>query len=445
MSDNREKYIAIPVLLILWFSGFIFPSAVPMVMIGMTLVSIRLIVLFRNVQPVFMFYIFHLTYVVLLIPFFIYDIPITGHSEFQTAKYMDSTLLIHGAFVYSLYFFSDLNIPDRPIIFSQNLPKRSDKAIFLLLVCIMLAIIINMWSGSVNIYAIDADQGWSTYTENISGTSGVSEYFLIFFLTAFIFAKKNSSKRILAAIFILFTYVAFTIGMRVTLVMPVLLLFALFMDGKIKTRYIFIMSIIGMMLVQAAGLLRDGKRALVELFTIYGGTQMLTNQGEVFYTSNVIVSAIIDGLCGVKERAFSLLAASLQVILPPRFGLGSEGKPAIYVWNLTERAAGGGGLISTFFYFWLDYFGVVLIAFFIAMVTNKAIKKPTPLLSIYIICLYSFSPRWLAYDPVNFLFRLPLYAIGLYLILMHIKKTMSRPSLAEDGDRMQALQPGATH
>jgi hypothetical protein len=435
---NKEKAITIPVLLILWLSGFISDSAIPIVMVVITIVSIRLIVLYRNVQPVFIFYIFHLSYILMLIPYFMFDIPITPHSEFQIAKYMNSTLLVHGAFVFALYLFSDLKIPNRPIVFSENLPTRDDAPVFLLLTGIMVAILVSMWVGSVNIYSIDADQGWAAYIENISG-SGAPEYFLVFFLTAFIFARKVSSKRILIGIFCIFAFVSFTRGMRVSLLMPILLLFALFFDGKIKTRYILLIAVVGMILVQAAGFLRSGSRSIDQLFSIYSGTQLLTNQGEVFYTSNVVVSSIIDGICGLKERLFSLFAASLQVIVPPRIGLGSEGKPSLYVWDLTGRAAGGGSLISVFFYFWMDYLGVVLIALFLGMVTHRAIRKPTPLLAIYIICVYSFYPRWLVYDATSFLFRLPLYAIGLYLLLMEFHRMMKRKSAKDIAQECRAL------
>lgn len=401
-------------------------------MVAMTVVSIRLIALYKNLQPVFIYYIFHLSYVVMLIPYFVYDIPITPHSEFQVSQYMDSTLLVHGAFIFAVYFFSNLNSPKKLMVLSGNLPSRKDTAVFFFLASIMVAIIFSMLLGSVNIYSIDAGQAWDAYNDNISASSGAPEYFLVFFITAFIFAKNSRLKLILTIIFCAFVYSGFTRGMRVSLLMPILLYFALFLDGKFRTRYILLMALVGMALVQAAGFLRDGKRGAVELFSLFSGTALLTNQGEVFYTTNIIVSALIDGVCGMKDRLFSLFAALLQTVLPPRIGLGSIGKPALYVWDLTGRSAGGGGLISGFFYFWLDYFGVVFIAFFIAMLTNKAIKKPTPILSIYIICLYSFSPRWLAYDPVNFIFRLPLYVICLYLLMIQFHKTMVQPDIVKD-------------
>jgi hypothetical protein len=431
MIVNREKAITVPVLISIWLSGFISDSAIQVVMVTITLVSIRMIVLYRNVQPVFIFYVFHLTYILMLIPYFMFGIPITPHSEFQIAKYMNSTLMVHGAFVFALYLFSDLKIPNRSIVFSENLPKRSDAAVYLLLTGIMMAIIVSMQVGTVNLYSIDADQGWAAYTENISG-SGAPEYFLVFFLAAFIFRRKLCSKQILIGVFCTFSYLGFTRGMRVSLLMPILLIFALLFDGKFKTRHILLVAVVGMILLQAAGYARSGRRDVVELLSIYSAGQLLTNQGEVFYTSDVIVSSIIDGICGPKERIFSLIAASLQIILPPRIGLGNEGKPALYVYELTGRLAGGGGLISTFFYFWMGYLGVVLIAFFLAMVTNRAIKKPTSQLSIYIICVYSFYPRWLVYDPINFLFRLPLYAIGLYLLLMEFHRMMLKPKSTKD-------------
>lgn len=435
MIINREKAITIPVLLILWLGGFVSDSVIPLVLVAMTLVSIRLIVLYRNVQTVFIFYIFHLSFILMLIPYFMFDIPITPHSEFQIAIYMNPALLIHGAFVFALYLFTDLNIPNRPIVFSKNLPKRGDAAVFLLLTGIMMAILVNMMVGKVNVYSLPADQAWGTYVKNIDPTvvgSGAPEYFLVFFLTAFIFGKKLYLRGILIGIFCIFIYSGFTRGMRVSFLMLILLFFALFFDGKIKLRYILLMTLVGMTLLHAAGYAKSGKRDVVDLFSVYSGTQLLTNQGEVFYTSNVVVSSITDGICGLKERAFSLLAASLQVIIPPRIGLGNEGKPFLYVRELTGRAAGGGGLISVFFYFWMDYFGVVLIAFFLAKVTNKAIKKPTSLLSIYIICVYSLYPRWLVYDPVNFLFRVPLYAICLYLLLMEFHRMMLKHKLTRN-------------
>lgn len=416
MNKNIEKLIIFPVLLIIWLIGLEYDEAIPLVFLAITFVSLRLIILYRHVQPVFIFYIFHLSYVLILAPYFMFGIPIVPYEDFQIPQYMNPTLLIHGAFVFALYLFSDLNVPDRMVVFSTGLPVRDNPTIRWLLIGLMGAILVNM-ATKQNIYVLDPGQNFEAYCVNFAGASGATEYFLVLFLVAFLFSKKRSARWVLMGIFGIYVFLAFSRGTRVSLLMFILMFFALFFDGRIKTRYILLFVLGGMALFQAAGFLRDGKREFAQLFTIFGGEQILTNQSEVFYTSNVLISSVIDNVIGLKQRMISLLAAAFQTFLPPRFGYVAEGKPAIYAWMLTGRAAGGGGLISTFFYFWGSYFGVVAIAGFLAWINNRAIKKLTPLLSIYIICVYSFYPRWLVYDPINFLFRLPLYAIVLYFLV----------------------------
>jgi hypothetical protein len=424
MRVSKEKAITVPFIFVTWLSGFVSEETSKMILLAMIFTTFRMLFLYKKVQIVFVFYIFHLTYILILIPYFWYGIPITGHSVFQIPLYMNQTLLVHGLFVFVLYIFSDLNLPNRSIIFSKHLPKWDNPVLFLVLTIIMVAILTVMTINKTNIFGMGSDQIWNSYNGNLGG-SGLPEYFPVFFLVAFIFAKNRNLKRVLVIIYIVFAYLAITRGMRVTLLLTTLLFFALFFDGKFKTRYVILVAILGMVLVQAAGFARDGKTQIDDLFTIYGGSTILTNQSEVFYTSNVMLSIVTDGITGIGERLYSLFAASLQVLLPPRFVL-SEGKPIYYVANWAHRAVGGGGLISVFFYFWMSYPGVFLIARFLALGTNKAIKKPSFLFAIYIVCVYSFYPRWLAYDAINFLFRLPLYAVIMYLLLVDVHRLWLR-------------------
>lgn len=427
MNKKIEKLIIFPVLLIIWLIGFESDEAIPLVMLAITFISLRLVILYWNVQPIFIFYIFHLSYILILIPYFMFRIPIVPYVEFQIPHYMNPTLLIHGAFVFALYLFSNLNVPDRTIVFSASLPVRDNTIVRWILIGLMGAILIYMAVGKQNIYSLDAGQNFEAYTRNFTESSGAVEYFIVLFLVAFLFSKKRSARWILMGLFGIYVFLAFSRGTRVPMLMLLLMFFALYFDGRIKTRYILLFVLGGMILFQATGFLREGKREYSQLFTIFSGGQIITNQSEVFYSSNVIISSVIDNLIGLPERMISLLAAALQVLLPPRFGYMVEGKPALYVWYVTQRAAGGGGLISAFFYYWGSYYGVVVIAGFLAWINNRAIKKLTPLLSIYIICIYSFYPRWLVYDPINFLFRLPLYAIILYL-LFHMFLLKRRPA-----------------
>lgn len=431
MSKIVEKLVVCPVLFIIWLIGCEYDETSPLVLLTIVLVSLRLIILYKNVQPVFIFYLFQLTYVLILIPYFIFGIPIVPYEEFQVPAYMIPTLLIHGSFIFALYLFSDLNIPGRKIVFSSGLPRRDNLLVRWLLIGLMGAVLVYMTVNKQNIYAFEPGKNFETYCSNNVNASGVPEYFLVLFLLAFIFSKKRSSQLVLIGIFSVYFYLAFTRGIRVSLLMLILMFFSLFFDGKIKTRNILLFALGGVALFQAWGFLRDGKRDFFQLFTIFSGGQILTNQSEVFYTSNVIVSSIIDNVISLEERIFSLLSASLQVILPPRLVYAIESKPALYVWNVTERAAGGGGLISAFFYFWGSYLGVIVIAGFLAWINNRAIKNLTPLLSIYIICVYSCYPRWLVYDPINFLFRLPLYAIFLYCFIHLLNLCISKSGFAD--------------
>jgi hypothetical protein len=185
--------------------------------------------------------------------------------------------------------------------------------------------------------------------------------------------------------------------------------------------------------VHGVGALREGQ-ARTGFVSLYGhGGGLLTNQGETFYTSNVIVSAIIDGAVGPKERLVSLFAGLLHTVFPPRIAFTIESRPQLYTGKLLPgRDEGGGCLASAFFYFWLDYLGVLLAALYIAWVTGRAIKHPAPLLSIYIVGVYSYYPRWLVYDAVSFLFRVPLYAIFLYMGAVELHKIVLESKLARE-------------
>ncbi len=406
--------------LLVWGGAYIDESFVPVVLGMMTLVSIGLMIAYRNHHAIMVFHFFQSTYVLILIPYFVFGIPIVPYIDFQIPRYMNSTLLIHALFIMVFYLSVSRETLGQKKIFRNAIPQKHDPFIFFSLLLVMLVFIFSL--GGQNIYTLNATVTYDAYVQNSANASGAYEYFYVLFIVAFCFAKKKQYKMILLGIYLFYAYFAITRGFRIQLLQLTLLVFLLFVDGKFKLRTVVILAVAGLVSFQAFGFLKEGKYELGQLFAFSTESgQIMTNQSEVFYTTNVINSAIIDGVFGIKERLVSIGAATLQILIPPRFGF-IEGKPALYLVKLEPRDAGGGGLISGFFYFWGSFIGVVLIAMFIAKMTNKAILSNSRYLAIFVILMYSLYPRWLAYDPVNSLFRLPLYAIALYVIAMSLHK-----------------------
>jgi hypothetical protein len=146
------------------------------------------------------------------------------------------------------------------------------------------------------------------------------------------------------------------------------------------------------------------------------------NQTDVFYSSVRLISMKDMGTISGTEslQAFALFCGSIFV---PYSSL-----PPLANWStylLSSFNALGGGLIFSYFYVYLSYFGVILIAYYVSIVFRK-IRESTNFYMLFYGLLVSCTViGWFAYGPIT-LFKLCLlgtcYIFGLKTITTRFVK-----------------------
>jgi len=78
-----------------------------------------------------------------------------------------------------------------------------------------------------------------------------------------------------------------------------------------------------------------------------------------------------------------------------------------YFFNL------GGGLLPTYFYFWLGWIGVLIISFIVVLLLNRLFSAKKDLGKLLLYAVVISAPRWYLYSPTT-LFRSSLYLVVIF-------------------------------
>jgi hypothetical protein len=275
-----------------------------------------------------------------------------------------------------------------------------------------------------NIFSYDAS--YEIYAENLSQVSGLWEYFYILFIAAFVFANTKLKRLILLVIAIFYIIYSTLLGLRIQMIQMMFIFFVIFLDNKFKLPYIIVFSILGIISMELYGVIKFiGSLNIGNILYYYNGMgkEMLTNQTEVFYSSSVYIGAIQDGILTPGKRLVSALGLIENSIVPSAYVIEEARLPA-YIQKYAHL--GGGGLVSVQFYIWFGYAGVVLLAFGLAYFFNKLYSSN--IFAVLGILIIGVFPRWFAYDPGNFLLRLPIYLFVFYLILCALDRVLKHTS-----------------
>ena len=82
--------------------------------------------------------------------------------------------------------------------------------------------------------------------------------------------------------------------------------------------------------------------------------------------------------------------------------------------------AGGGGLISMYWYVFLGILGPLIIGVVFSYIVRLAVYSKNAFVNIYCILVLSTYLRWFAYNQIS-LFKITLYGSLFYIILLLIK------------------------
>lgn len=398
---------------------FSFLSEIPAVLLLFAiLASISIIFKVKRCLPALLMFLFFTTYVINLIPFFIYDYYVFAYPP--TGGFYE-TLQIHALFLFSLDTF--LSPFRKRFYISAQIRQVENQKAFIFLVFLFIFFLIFAIRGDTIL-----DTGGYGQEGNKTSLGGFGEYFIILIPLLYIFGGNNhTSKKIIFILLLSMGIKLLLYGGRIGVLMIGLSTFMLYYDKEerkvsvtrllffsLPVLYIFVLlgsirANIYSVLTSSWGelLLLPFKGEFIQTYIEFFG-----NQNDIFYSSTILNQSAILGSIDVQSRFQMLLYNILSLVVPYSF-LPKEASVIPYI-QATVAKTGGGALISSYFYFFLSYPGVVFIGWFIAKLINTLQRSTNILFILYVFVVLCTYPRWFGYNMIG-LFKISFYVVPVYL------------------------------
>ncbi|MFC5652893.1 hypothetical protein ACFPYJ_28070 [Paenibacillus solisilvae] len=371
------------------------------------LLNIIIIIRVKNSRVLQIVFLFMLTYLLNLVPYFSYGIHISYYSLYQKEKIFESVLIIHVIFLILLYAFMKKDVNSNKEALINKVAMKDNGLVYASAIGVMSLILLLGKTGHNLSKTV-------SQTSQVTDGFAINEYFLIFTFIAYVFTGNLRSRKaiilILSALYIVKNTLA---EGRIETLQLLILLFILFIDTKkINNALFWFGSIAGYLTMSLFEKLRISSNGLINLFKTGqdGSPYIESNQGDVFYNSAVYVGLIKDQIFNYHFRINSFIGFVERIFLPSKY---ATSQANVSIFSKAYAQSGGGGLISIYFYVWLSYLGIVLIALILAFLVNKLYKTNNQYAVIYFVMFICTVPRWFAYDPIT-LFKLSSYAIVIF-------------------------------
>lgn len=354
----------------------------------------------------------------------IFNIEISYWTDFIDDQNIGSVLYAHLVFIFTLGTI--IKNKKNEFNFNNNITHLRNKYIYWIIYLILIYIIL---------YGITGDTIMDTGSYSNSGNtekSTLHEYFLLFYISL-IYFSSNSYLYKFSQLLILIIYVFKTLvhGGRIEIVEICLIYSLIFyiLPGRLKLQHIVLVIFVGLYLSTVISNFRSNPSLLfsndsIELFDPSNileipkkGDLISSTEGDVIQSSIRIAGLINNNQITSNDRIISFLSYLFSPIVP-QTSLPKSSNLSTY--KQEEYRSGGGGLISTYFYAWLWYFGPFLVAIFLAIITNKFFEFKSKSIFIYGIAILSTFPRWFSYNPI-FLIKFCFFSLIFFQLMILVK------------------------
>lgn len=369
------------------------------------------ILLLRSIKYkfLFIFYFFVSSYLIFLYPHYLGNLSLGG-LQFAGENFYDKCLYIFSVFLSAILFFYK-NVP--LISINERLDIKDNAFVFYL--NIIISIIIIMY-GSSGRTIFEASYGY-----NDGAITTINSYFCVFYLAAYFSSGRIRGRLfLLNAIAIVYCVSVLLIGGRGATISMALVFYLLVLDQRISfvgllsgilVFFVFLVFWAFVRVGRADAFFSLGLDGIQDIFGLGVSDNRYTMQGghhtDIFYASTRIISMTDIGVINFGDRiyAFFLFVISVFVpysVLPPIANLAS--------YMVGDYSSLGGGMVFAYFYTFLSYFGVILIAYIINVVWNKLRTSTNKYTLIYCILVFAMMNGWVAYNPIT-LFKLCLWGV----------------------------------
>lgn len=318
-------------------------------------------------------------------------------AESHSTVYFTSICLL----VFLQVFTLKVKFENKPLLYEDDKLVSANNSIgfFAAVVISMLCIL----------YGVSGDNLFEAggYARGNSERSSLYEYGIIGITLSLIYANKKIDYYLVYLLSLTYIIKDMMYGGRVASVMLILAIFMIKFQKTFNFRQILLFAIAGYSLFTFWGFYRsDLNTSAIEFSND-------KNAIYVFYASMRIHYFLDHDILNWGLRLSSFLYFVLSAIIPYRM-LPDISNLASYLQK--DYYSGGGGLVSTFFYTWLWWPGVIFIAYYIARTINTLSVSNSPYVRYYAILLITMTPRWFAYYPISII-KFSLYGIVLFWVL----------------------------
>lgn len=405
-------FIFTSILLFFSFISFLyFPDSSFFSLISFIL-SFSFIFKFFYVRPLFLLFIFIVSYNWSALLFFHFGISLSHWRSFNETFFVSKVLLYHTLFIYS--FGNFLNV--KKFISISDLKSPSNFT-FYFFAFISLAVLIFGSSGE------------NIFVSGVYGTTvkkSINEYFIIFIFIMLVSFKSDFQK--MQIYFLSFVYIVknLLMGGRIE-VLQLILLLIYFSNSfiNISTFKLIALIFLAFYLSSLFALFRNNPldffsniKEYLFYFEFSDSDYQQSNQGDVLQSSARIIGLIENGYLTFYSRIVSFLSFLFSSFTPSTLW---PSYTQLATFLQEDFGSGGGGICSTYFYSWFGLLGPIIFGFIIATFINISITSSFRLAKVYCLFIFVMYPRWFAYSPLV-LFKFCVYALILYYICFSFLK-----------------------
>lgn len=252
--------------------------------------------------------------------------------------------------------------------------------------------------------------------------TSVYEYSYILFLFIILYSGNDKIKKIIiytiASIFIIQD---FYYGGRVTSIQITLVIVTTLFIDKVNMKNLLIGIFFVVILMSAISIYR-----LSYSLQNINLSDIIANLKEDLFVDSTAVYAYgssITHIAGkdyfsLQECITSMIGFIVNIFFGSNSKLAKMGNVTKLVYPIYTNI--GGGIIFSHFYFWMGWFGVILIPALISLLINKLFQSKKEIHRLMIIGIIATVPRWYLYTPL-ILFRAVIIFIPIgYMILNKI-------------------------
>lgn len=431
MNIKRIHYDSLDLNIFIVTSFLLFIGVLSFIFLNPELLTLSLIFVhcvfffkFFNTPSILFIFLFSFLHALVYYDFFVLNRPISFWGDFQSENYLSISLFCHLLFIFVLgNVLSHFELVNA-VKFNFRIYFQHHHFIFSALSVIGLYIIV---------YGITGETIASgAYANGNQVKSSIFEYFILVYLFLIIFSKRIFIHySVLFLLFIGYSIKAFLYGARIEVLQLVLLVFLIFYDSNKSISFtklllsifflLYINSLVGFIRANPMLLFENNWSEILNPFVRFSfstsSSSFSSTEGDVVQSSARMVGLIEVNELPIEKRMFGFFYFIFSPFLPSSL---LPDYVSLASYKQSNYESGGGGLISSYFFVWLGYFGPIVISFILGIIINYFFiyRTVSKTLFIYGFCLLSTFPRWHSFNPI-LIVKFSFYGVVFYLILRY--------------------------